>query len=67
MSKRIQEASEGFAWQLTVGDIMLRRRPVKAKDFACKYTGPYEVVGAKGDQVTIEWLATSPLMVINVK
>ena len=51
---------EGFARQLTVGDIVLRRRPVKAKDFVRKYTGPYEVVGAKGDQVTLEWLATPP-------
>ena len=60
LSKRIQDAPEGFARQLTVGDIVLRRRPVKAKDFVRKYTGPYEVVGAKGDQVTLEWLATPP-------
>jgi hypothetical protein len=60
LSKRIQNAPGGFSRQLTLDDIVLRRRPVKAKDFVRKYTGPYEVVGAKGDTVTFQWLTTPP-------
>ena len=45
---------------LVFGDIVLRRRPVKVKDFVRKYLGPFEVVEAKWDTVVLQWLATPP-------
>ena len=60
IDERIAKAPNGFSSILTTGDIVLRRRPVKVKDFVRKYVGPFEVVEARGDKVVLKWLATPP-------
>jgi hypothetical protein len=66
MNERIAKAPNGFSSILTTGDIVLRRRPVKVKDFVRKYLGPFEVVEARGDKVILKWLATLPKGAQNV-
>ena len=60
IDERIAKAPNGFSSILTTGDIVLRRRPVKVKDFVRKYVGPFEVVEARGEKVVLKWLATPP-------
>ena len=64
MNERIAKAPNGFSSILTTGDIVLRRRPVKVKDFVRKYLGPFEVVEARGDRVILKRLATPPHKVV---